>query len=149
VTTLQAPRLDPFQKKLLSAFETTVSATGITTIFTTHPKAPHLLLTRNQKFPQRVPTLIAGTIFGSFLHHIQQIDPEFAEALRTDLLGEFGVDCSEPALRPTARQIRKHKGNDSGASWNLQTSIAVALSFANSTVTAEQVIVVKVSDLSS
>ena len=62
--TLQAPKLDPFQKKLLAAFETTVSATGITTIFTTHPKAPHLLLTRNPKFPQNVPILIAGTLLG-------------------------------------------------------------------------------------
>jgi len=64
VTTVQASRLDPFQKKLLAAFETTVSATGITTIFTTHPKAPHLLLTRNPKFPQNVPILIAGSILG-------------------------------------------------------------------------------------
>jgi hypothetical protein len=32
--------------------------------------------------------------------HIQRIDPEFAEALRTHLLREFEVDCSEPALTP-------------------------------------------------
>lgn len=56
--------LDPFQRKLIGAFEATVPESSTTAIFFTHPKAPHLILTRSPEQPQVVPVLLAGTNLG-------------------------------------------------------------------------------------
>ena len=53
--------LDPFQRKLLAAFEEKVPISGITGIFFTNPRAPSLLLSRSPDANQDVPILLAGT----------------------------------------------------------------------------------------
>ncbi len=53
----------------------------------------------------------------SGFRHIQRIDPEFAEALRTHLLREFEVDCSEPALTPERPNALENLCERLGASW--------------------------------
>ena len=56
---------DPFAVKLRTAFEHSVSGSGVTLINFSHPSAPSLLLTRNPATqPQVVPVLIAGTDAG-------------------------------------------------------------------------------------
>ena len=56
--------LDPFQRKLLAAFEEKVPISGITGIFFRNPRAPSLLLSRSPDANQDVPILLAGIQHG-------------------------------------------------------------------------------------
>ncbi len=49
--------------------------------------------------------------------HIRQIDPKFAEALRTRLLREFEVDCCEPATTTEWAVESENLRERLGASW--------------------------------
>lgn len=56
---------DPFAAKLRDAFEHSVSAKGITFVSFVNPRAPSLLMSRNDgHLPQVVPVLLAGTLLG-------------------------------------------------------------------------------------
>ncbi len=53
----------------------------------------------------------------SGFRHIRQIDPKFAEALRTHFLCEFEVDCSEPALTTGKPNASENLRERLGTSW--------------------------------
>jgi hypothetical protein len=61
---LPVENLNPYQKKLLDAFEASISATGFTVFLFRNPKAPNLMLSRNPTTPQIVPVLVAGISIG-------------------------------------------------------------------------------------
>ena len=57
---MNSTHLDPFQRKLLAAFDDRVPVSGITGVFFSNPKAPSVVLSRSPDQKQDVPVLLVG-----------------------------------------------------------------------------------------